>query len=1420
MMVGDIRLRPFNSLKLRDVYAADLQGDTLLYVENLSTGFRLWPLLRSRLVIRSVELDNFAVHLRRDSIGTPFNFQFFIDAFASGDTTKSKGNFVVEIDDVLLSRGHFSYDILSAVPKDSVFDANHIYLHDLNARIRLSSINMQQLDVAVEELSFREHSGLTLENLTVALTSEGKVMNLKNLELQLPHSLLKIPHAMVDYTGMALGSLADSAKYTLALDVPHFRLADLKAFAPSLTNFADSIALQSSFSGRFPAVGIDSLILSYGNQIRLTMQASLADYRHWDTAPLEVQIPKLTVQPNAISEITTLTKKALPVHTAGIRLSAGITGALPSVKLQISAVSVPSGRLDINGSGGYVFRTGETHFDLNASAKNFDLKTLLNGNPNLGQTSFALRAAGNIDSTKRINAKAALGVDRFDFRQYPYESIAITASYVGNDAAIQLTSNDRCAPILLHAKANLSSMPSASLYLKTTHLMPDKLNLTPKYKDADLSVVLKADVRGFNPERMVATVTLDSVRFSTASKKGELETIRLNYEASDDAQKQFDLHSKLMTVDVGGHFTVKTIVQSVHNTLAVYFPKFIEPQAHPSVVNDSLSVNVMLLNSGQWTDLLDLPFSIVDTARLTAVYCSRKDHLAMDADFPRTKLENMVLNGSRLSLQADTINRMLHLEVGTIRFGVADTMHLGLVMETLTDSLRLGTKFNIITPKIKTGGELGLAASFEKVTGQKLPDISAHILPAMLTFNDQYLHIKPASVAMKGGEYEVDGFEVTLSDSEFVKVDGRVSRNEQDTLQVSLGKIQIGTLMHAIGSGINLTGEINGEIVANQLLTSPRILTDGFSIKDITFEKQAIGDLVLTSSWNKGLNAVQAKAQLSRDSAQTSIITGILFPQRDSMSVRADLRDVQLSWINPFTKGMLYNVQGTIGTRIKAEGKMKSPALSGMVTLKDANVGVSMLNVQYRMSDSIQVFSDKVMMKNFRITDESGQQAVINGEVQHTGFKDFRPTLSMNLQNFLLLNNPSRVDSLFYGTLRMSGSVNASGSGKDMLLKVALRNSPDSKVFVNLPEDQASQARQYKSVTFVNKDPTVVLSGTTDVSSMTEQMPKLPLRLQLALEVTPGMQLSAIYNPKTKDDATVKGTGKIDFSYNLADSKMNLLGEYKISEGKATVSLKNITKREFTIQPGGVVRFKGDPTATEFDVTAVYKLRADLSTLDPTVFATGSEVSRKRVNTECHISVSGSMEKITVGYAILFPDEDESVQRKADALMPTDEIKVKEIAYLLVGGAFYPVANTEPTSPGNNIWTSLASSAATSLLNSILNGVLSDNWTIGTDLYSDDGDASNMAVDVNISTNLFNNRLTVSSNIGYKSSSTNDASNTNFTGDFDVQYKITNNVILKMYNVTNDQLYDQGQTTQGVGVLYRRESKRFWDLFKRAKKEK
>ena len=133
---------------------------------------------------------------------------------------------------------------------------------------------------------------------------------------------------------------------------------------------------------------------------------------------------------------------------------------------------------------------------------------------------------------------------------------------------------------------------------------------------------------------------------------------------------------------------------------------------------------------------------------------------------------------------------------------------------------------------------------------------------------------------------------------------------------------------------------------------------------------------------------------------------------------------------------------------------------------------------------------------------------------------------------------------------------------------------------------------------------------------------------------------------------------------------------------------------------------------------------------------------------------------------------------------------------------------------------SVASSTISSQLSNML-GKLSDKWSIAPNLRSDRGDFSDVEVDVALSSRLLNNRLILNGNLGYRDKSL----NTNqFIGDFDVEYLLNRKGTwrLKAYNRYNDQNYylRSAQTTQGLGIMFRRDFDSFDSFLKSIKKKK
>jgi hypothetical protein len=748
------------------------------------------------------------------------------------------------------------------------------------------------------------------------------------------------------------------------------------------------------------------------------------------------------------------------------------------------------------------------------------------------------------------------------------------------------------------------------------------------------------------------------------------------------------------------------------------------------------------------------------------------------------------------------------------RFMESDTLQLSVSLSNKANNLAVIFNIDNKSSNYDVDGSIDAEVEFIPVKGSLIPDMNIVLNPTMFVLNETDFDFNQAQIEVREGKYIIRNLSLDYADNpdEYIKADGVISASREDSLTVDISKFQLATLFGAIKTDIPLTGMVNGRITARNLLSTPFILSRNFAVNNIIYDQSAIGDLKVSSGWSSERNGLALRATLSRDSLPSSVVSGMILPEKDSMTIRANIRDIELKWLQKMMEGSLYGMDGNLSANLHISGKISQPVINGMAYFNHAKVGINQLNTLYSVNDSIYFNPDVIELKKFTILDENQHTLTANGKITHNLFSGFTPDISLSLSNFLVINNAQQTDSLFYGNLRINGLLTVRQSNKDWLISGNITHSDDSKITVNVPSS-ASMAERYTSITYINTENEVERPTAQGTKRKKDASFALPLKINATLWFDPSLTIGAIFNQATGDLAQVTGNGMLKFAYDMNTSAFSLSGDYEVESGNASLSLAGITKT-FEVERGGKLVFHGDPMATTFSLTALYNLRADLTTLDPTFGNIGL------VNTKVPVSLSltatGNINKMALEYDILLPNATDDTQRKVDGLLYTDDMKIKEIAYLLALGSFLPASNNSPAIGSPNLLNSLAS-LTNGGLNKLLDGILSDKWSIGTDLHTGNNGVDDMAI--NVSGSILNDRLTINGTVGYHNNST---QMNNFTGDFDVEYKLipSGNVVLKVYNATNNQYYEQATTTQGVGVVYKREARTFRKLFDKFRKKK
>jgi len=163
----------------------------------------------------------------------------------------------------------------------------------------------------------------------------------------------------------------------------------------------------------------------------------------------------------------------------------------------------------------------------------------------------------------------------------------------------------------------------------------------------------------------------------------------------------------------------------------------------------------------------------------------------------------------------------------------------------------------------------------------------------------------------------------------------------------------------------------------------------------------------------------------------------------------------------------------------------------------------------------------------------------------------------------------------------------------------------------------------------------------------------------------------------------------------------------------------------------------------------------------------------------------------------------------------------RQIVYLLVLSKFYTPDYTANMFSSNEL-SAVASSAISSQLSGILNSI-TDKVQIGTNIRAgrQDGITDDTEVEMLLSSQLFDNKLSFNGNFGYRNNTL--LQHNVFVGEFDIEYKLTRmgEIRLKAYNHANDmyKYQKQSMTTQGVGIMFKKDFTNLFDLFYRKERE-
>lgn len=1402
--VSEVNMSLFNRISLKDLYIEDQAKDSLVYAETL--GARISPinfLLQNRLKITKVKLDNFFINVNAADSISDYNFQFIIDSFSSDtdsttvDTTSSSLDIV--IDDIKITNGRLAYRIKSDSVTPEIFNPSDIYLTDFNASVSVHSIDMNNLNIHVNGVMAKEKSGLELTKLEGHILSDSTCIRVEDLLLSLPES-----HLMTD----TLFYDTKTEEFMVVTRDTEILPNDLIPFLPSLKYLDQKISLKTKIRGKLPAINLEDILLTYGDEARLDGNAFISSYANLGGANLGAEIKTFSITPKGIESFAKLGDETFQVpeqldSLGRVTLDGNLSGKLSAFHLESKGwMEKNPGELSLIADGN--IDTTFTKFDVkaNLAINRFNLVPFVGEDAGVGKLSVNVDLDAQQRGEGTLTAKVKGKIDSLELMHGAVEALPFVASYSPDKIGFGADAKLHFGHFQVGFDMTTDKKPDIRFGMRVKDIDVAHFYQNKYWKEPLLSFDIKGRIDDLDIDNLNADFVIKDLKFVDEDFNYTTDPITLKaWQETAAHTKYITLNSSLFSAKVKGDYKFSTLMDEYSELMNKYLPSVFptDKVAHHHHHGNNFTFDFTLNNTEELGYIFDLPVDIIKPLVVKGEINTEKHKIDIAGNLPLARTSSLDIKDVNLNVANLDSAFNIRLKSGLSMSG--GNYDLALNINGANDLMRSTFTVGSDASSIQLEGKVDAMSTFTLDENKKLIS-TFEVIPTDIQIGKFVMNLLPAKITNLGERTEVENVGIGINNKKYLDIDGVISPSSQDSLFIKFSKAQVADILQ--GFNVNyINAEINGDIVGTNLLSAPELYTEDLKVSDITVYKDTLGTLTVNTMWSPEVRGILLASNLKHKGREVMELNGITQPEIKKLSLQLDVERFSIGWAKPFAEGLLSDISGDISSHLTINGTYDEPITEGFLGFNNTKIGIEYTNVNYYISDTIDITPQRIGFDNLVMKDAEGNTGTVSANLTHRNFKNMKYNLNLRARNLMVLNTQSRTDSLFYGKLFASGNVRIDGSDKGINMNMQLRNGKKSNLNITIP--QVSEATNYKSVVYINvPEDKLPKEDTRWRREEKEKEEEIPINIKLKLDIDPELNLGVVIDPATGDRMTVKGRGTINFSYDMAKELMTTFGDYNITEGGVRLNLQNISKLEFRIKDGSKLNFIGDPFQTKFNITAYRRVRADLRTLDVSF---EQDNASPRVQVDCLLGISGNMNKMDLKYDIELVGASEDQVRKVKSLVNTDEIRIRQFAYLIASGTFYSNTGSSGANFSDGMWTSLASNALSTGLNAVFGSMLGENWEFGADI--SDTDRS-----VSASTRLLDNKLKLSANVGMRSENSSSATDNSFIGDFDAEYMLNSTWTIKAYSHTNDRFYRQAPTTQGVGLVFTREGPTFKQMFK------
>jgi hypothetical protein len=471
------------------------------------------------------------------------------------------------------------------------------------------------------------------------------------------------------------------------------------------------------------------------------------------------------------------------------------------------------------------------------------------------------------------------------------------------------------------------------------------------------------------------------------------------------------------------------------------------------------------------------------------------------------------------------------------------------------------------------------------------------------------------------------------------------------------------------------------------------------------------------------------------------------------------------------------------------------PVIDGKINFDNVAISTLAIGGPLRVDDEslVAVNNKGFSFDRFSIRDSANSPLTINGLVGTTNFINYDFDLTIRGRNFRAISKPKRQGDIYYGNLFLTTNMHIGGTEAAPKVDGSLTVLDSTDFTVVVPQVDPGVVSREGVVAFMDFDSPE--NDSLFLASYDSLNKSVLIGYDIATNLTikKEAKFNIVIDEANGDFVALQGEANMSAGIDPS-GKVNLTGSYEIDKGSYQISY-NFLQRRFDIEKGSRITWSGEPTSADLNVTAVYIANTAPLDLVSNYIAESNQAIRntylQKLPFQVRLNMQGELMKPQLTFDIVLPTDKNytvssdiinNVDTRLTQLRQEPSELNKQVFALLLLGRFVGENPFESSGDGFNAG-AFARQSVSKLLTEQLNNLTQDliggvdlNFDVAsTDDYTTGERRNRTELNVGLSKQLLNNRLTVTvgSNFELEGPQQSGQKSNNIAGNLAINYQLS-----------------------------------------------